>query len=138
MSHCKEVKDRFDYAYKGLLDSYNKYMDYVYKTIGSIVIIGGVIGSSEKAREFLQQKLPVRLALLIATALAILTLGRCMWDYYRESRTLADLLKSIDYLEGSYYECYRVKKRRALSNTLLILSIYAVLFTIILNLGPMH
>jgi hypothetical protein len=79
MSSCAEDKDRFDYAYKGLAENYGRYMDYVYKTIGSIVIIGGLIASSEKAREFLQEKIPVRLAILAVTAVAILVHGRCMW-----------------------------------------------------------
>ena len=129
------VKDKFSYTYQSFVDNFNKYLDHVYKTIGTLIIIMGLIASSDKAREFLQHEKWLRIAILVTTSIASVVHVLCMVDYYRESIQVIKLLKSIDYIGPEYYGRYQVKGHKVIRNAICILSLYGVLFITVLILG---
>jgi hypothetical protein len=130
------VKDKFNYTYQSCVDNFNKYLDHVYKTIGTLIIILGLIASSDKAREFLQNEKWLRIAILVTTIIASVIHVSCMFDYYRESVELIKLLKNIDYIGPEYYGRYHVKRHKVIRNAICILSLYGVLFITVLLLWP--
>lgn len=128
------VKDKFNYTYLSFVDNFNKYLDHVYKTIGTLIIIIGLIATSDKGREFLHDHKWLRIAILATTVIAAVVHVLCMADYYRESVQLIKLLQSIDYIDAEHYYRYHVKRHKAVRNAICILSLYGVLFICVLVL----
>jgi hypothetical protein len=127
-------KERFEFAYKSLQDNYNKYLDDIYKTIGTLIVGVGIIATSGGARDFLQRSPFLRYTILIA--LPILTACNVWYliDHRIESNRIAALLENADYLDLDYFKRYLVTRRLVLRTVACILSLYGILFVTIFTL----
>lgn len=133
-NNAASPKDRFEFAYNSLKDNYNKYLDDIYKTIGTLIVGIGIIATSGGARDFLQHNLFVRSTILIA--LPILTACNVWYliDHRIESIRIAYLLEKVDYLGPEYFKRYLVTRHLLLRTVASIIALYGLLFVSIFAL----
>ena len=102
------AKDKADIAYKILVDSYNKYLDDVFKTVGLLLLTLGWILTSDKARQFLQENTNVRRALLVIVIIMAAVHARSLYGDYDETNKQLALLEQLNYFPSDYFERYRI------------------------------
>jgi hypothetical protein len=127
-------KDKADFVYKVLLDSYNKYLDDVFKTAGLGLLVIGWLFTSDKTRQFLQENRNIRITVLIIVVLLSMVHLYSLYQDYVETNGLWDLLKEIGYMPPEYFMRYRITYDKIIGSMLISFVGFVVAFVSIYSL----
>jgi hypothetical protein len=130
-----QAKEKADVAYKILVDSYNKYLDDVFKTAGLVLLTLGWVLTSDKARQFLQENRNVRKAVLVIVIIMAIVHAASLYGDYRETNRQLDLLNKINYMPSDYFERYRITFEKIAGSLIISFLGYAALFISIYSLS---
>jgi hypothetical protein len=128
------AKEKLDYSYKILLDSYNKYLDNVFKTIGFLIVIIGWLITSDKSRLFFQENKWARATFLLVIVIMWLVHASSLFDNYVEGSKIMTSIEKLNYIESYYFDRYRPKLYKTIGSLVLDSALFALLFTIIYRL----
>jgi uncharacterized membrane protein YwzB len=128
-------KEKADIAYKILVDSYNKYLDDVFKTAGLFHLTLGWIFTSDKARQFLQENKRVRKAVLVIVIIMAIVHASSLYGDYLETNKQLNLLNEINYMPSAYFERYRITNGKLVGSLLISVLGFGAMFISIYSLG---
>ncbi|HEV2883462.1 MAG TPA: hypothetical protein VGW36_01315 [Pyrinomonadaceae bacterium] len=129
-------KELLDYSYKILLDSYNKYLDNVFKTIGFLLLTIGWLITSDKSRMFFQEDRRARIIFLVGIVLMWLVNAASLFDNYFEGTRIIESIEKIDYMDPVLFDRYKPKLYKTIGSLVLVSCLFALLFLIIYRLKP--
>ena len=127
-SDTVSAEQRFKLLHDSLRDLSKNFANDVLKTVGSLLLVIGWLMMSEGSRKFLGQNLTAwRTALVVIPVMAV---TNTVWliDRFRVSEKKVDLLKGLKYLEEGYYASDRITLVVMVTDTVLHLALFAVLF----------
>ena len=124
-------KEELEYSYKILLDSYNKYLDNVFKTIGFLIVMIGWLITSENSRLFFQENKLARNIFLGVISVMWLIHALSLIDNYREGTRIMDLIEKLDYIKIEYFDRYRPKLYKTIGSLILDSALFVLLFAIV-------
>lgn len=130
-----QPKEKADIAYKILLDSYNKYLDNVFKTAGLFLLALGWIVTSDKARQFLQENRHVRIAVFFIAMILAMVHASSLYGDSVETNNQLKLLNEINYIPSAYFERYRITTAKLVGSLLISFLGFAAMLVSIYSLG---
>ena len=127
-SDTVSAEQRFKLLRDSLRDLSKNFANDVLKTVGSLLLAIGWLMMSEGSRDFLSQNSTARLTALVV--IPVLAVTNTVWliDRFRVSENKVDLLEGLKYLEEGYYDSDRITLVVMVTDTILHLALFAVLF----------
>ena len=127
-SDTVSAEQRFKLLRDSLRDLSKNFANDVLKTVGSLLLAIGWLMMSEGSRDFLSQNSTARLTALVV--IPVLAVTNTVWliDRFRVSENKVDLLEGLKYLEEGYYASDRITLVVMVTDTILHLALFAVLF----------
>ena len=127
-SDTVSAEQRFKLLRDSLRDLSKNFANDVLKTVGSLLLAIGWLMMSEESRDFLRQNSTAWLTALVV--IPVLAVTNTVWliDRFRVSENKVDLLEGLKYLEEGYYASDRITLVVMVTDTILHLALFAVLF----------
>lgn len=128
--------EKFNLLHTLLIDILKTYSDNTMKTLASVIIALGWIVTSDKAREFLASEDAIfyyYLSLISILFISIIHVGASN-RFYKWSQKTVEMLSRLNFAEPEYYEDYMITKPLLIGNLIMNLSLFTILFTMILSL----
>ena len=127
-SDTVSAEQRFKLLRDSLRDLSKNFANDVLKTVGSLLLAIGWLMMSEESRDFLRQNSTAWLTALVV--IPVLAVTNTVWliDRFRVSENKVALLEGLKYLEEGYYASDRITLVVMVTDTILHLALFAVLF----------
>ena len=127
-SDTVSAEQRFKLLRDSLRDLSKDFANDVLKTVGSLLLAIGWLMMSEGSRDFLRQNSTAWLTALVV--IPVLAVTNTLWliDRFRVSENKVDLLEGLKYLEEGYYTSDRITLVVMVTDTILHLALFAMLF----------